>query len=57
MKLLSAASTKEKQQIADYFSQEKLSDIDKEELRKELERLQLEVDSLEEVKSNCESHV
>ena len=52
MRLLSAASDKEKQKIAEYFSQEKLSDIDKEELQRELERLQLEIDSLEEVKSS-----
>ena len=51
-KLPSAVSDKERQKIKDYFSQEKLSEIDKEKLSKELSRLQLEIDSLEEVKSS-----
>ena len=52
MKLLSAASEKEKKQIAQYFSEEKLSRIDKEALKNEIvNKLQNEVDSLEEVKS------
>ncbi|CAI2382785.1 unnamed protein product [Moneuplotes crassus] len=50
-RLPSAVSDKEKQKIKDYFSQEKLSQIDKEELERELQRLQVEIDSLEEVKS------
>eukprot|EP00343_Euplotes_focardii_P009218 CAMPEP_0205824924 /NCGR_PEP_ID=MMETSP0206-20130828/23235_1 /ASSEMBLY_ACC=CAM_ASM_000279 /TAXON_ID=36767 /ORGANISM="Euplotes focardii, Strain TN1" /LENGTH=136 /DNA_ID=CAMNT_0053123501 /DNA_START=136 /DNA_END=546 /DNA_ORIENTATION=- len=50
-KLPSAVSDKERQKIQDYFNQDNLSEVDKAELSKELERLQLEIDSLEEVKS------
>ena len=50
--MLSSASDKDKKLIADYFSPERLEEFDKDELKKELEKLQLEVDSLEEVKSS-----
>lgn len=52
LKLLSSASQNDKKLIAEYFSPERLEELDKSELKKELEKLQLEVDSLEEVKSS-----
>ena len=50
--MLSSASQNDKKLIAEYFSPERLEELDKSELKKELEKLQLEVDSLEEVKSS-----